>query len=129
MFDFERLKIVSRFIDGMEAIKADLESGNNDLQYHALGRLATMAAEQAALAVKLPGVGPRFASLLLGVAEDALANRAGIERCKRINDEHRKAWARQDRIEALRREKIEETNARVGQADLFAPSNPSGEKP
>lgn len=120
MFDFDRLKIVARFIDDMEAIKADLESNNNELQYHALGRLATIAAEQADLAEKLPHVGPRFASLLLGVAEDALANRAGIERCRRINDEHRKAWARQDRIDELRREKIEETHRRVGQGDMFA---------
>lgn len=129
MFDFDRLKIVSHFIDDMEAIRADLESGRNDLQAHALGRLAAIAAEQANNAATIPNVGARFASLMRDIAADALLEKAEIERCNNIGEQVRKEIARDWRLADLQRERTAAAHKRAGQGELFAPSPQGEEKP
>lgn len=111
---FKGLKEIGKLLDDFEAAEADINSGDRALLAHGLENLATLyttMAKRAPLA--------RIRDMMLEQAENVRERQRDIARHEENNKLWRAAFERQQSAEAKRRERIEETNLRVGQADLF----------
>lgn len=119
----DRLKELGRFIDDMEGVRADLDSGRLDLVTHGLERLATMAREAADKFAKIPGMG-RAVAFLRQSADDVLAERdALLEAQSRVLHaaiaDYNKSRARWERESDKRREELRHEAEHGEQPDMF----------
>lgn len=114
---------IHKAFDDLEAVKADLRSGDINLQTHALLTLAVMYEGMAERAEKIPAFA-RVSEFMRAQAEEARDARQEIidglhSRYQKINTEVSKAWDRMKREEEARREELRNEAENGAQPDLF----------
>lgn len=125
-FLFSRLKELGKFIDDMEAVKADIESDDPDLEAHGLERLASLALDAAEKFRDLPG-GNRAVDFLRSCARDMLAERQRIidardarsQRMQKAIDQYNRNMARINREDDQRRVELAHEAEHGEQPDMF----------
>ena len=110
-----------KMVDDLQAVRADVASGDPTLMAHAFGTMASIMSDVAKRCEGVPGLS-RMRKLLLEQADDALTHKAEIEQAQASLRQWADAWKRDESAQAKRKESREDTIARTGQADLFGGS-------
>jgi hypothetical protein len=104
------MREADKLVDDLQAVKADMESGDPTLMAHAFGTMATVMSEIARKCEGVPGLS-RMRQMLLDNAQDAINRKEQITR-----------------LADLQRERATASHKRADQGDLFGGPSPTEEK-